>query len=213
MKKKNSPPFEQPQDSQLLRRNMRRQRRELSVHFRRRAGRSVVRHVRKQPAFIQAKAVGLYLDAFGELPTQALMQLCFALRKSVYLPVVISNHQPLAWARIYQQRQRFTKHRFGMQQPTRQRGLSVTHLDVLFMPLVAFDRMGQRLGMGGGFYDRTLSICVKAPMNGKRHHGHHYKKPLRIGLAYDFQQVGQLQQNSWDVPLHAVTTPTRHYRF
>ncbi len=201
-------------DSQLLRRKIRQQRRELSPNLRHQAQFAIVRQIRKQPFFLHAKKVGLYLDAFGEVPTQALIRLCLQLRKSIYLPVVIAIDQPLAWAQIHKRSHlRMTRHRFGMRQPTKQRGALVTDLDVLFMPLVAFDRAGHRLGMGGGFYDRSLSHCQKKPIHGKRHHGYHHKKPFRIGLAYDFQCVDQLQVNPWDIPLHAVTTPTTHHTF
>lgn len=184
-----------------LRKNLRRQRLSLSVHTRRRAEQAVVQHMRRQHNFVNAQRVGLYLDAFGEVPTGALIQLCFNLRKAVYLPVVRSVNQPLSWSRITRhqwQNQRMMKHRFGMKQPLMQRGVSVKILDCLFMPLVGFDLKGHRLGMGGGFYDRTLATSTTT--------GKHQTKPWRVGLAYDFQRVDKLHTNHWDIPLHAIVT-------
>ena len=102
---------------QHLRKSLRRQRLSLSIHSRRRTEQAVVRHMRRQPNFANAQSVGLYLDAFGEVPTGALIQLCFKLRKTVYLPVVRSVNQPLAWSCITRhqwQNRRMMKHRFGM---------------------------------------------------------------------------------------------------
>ena len=77
----------------------------------------------------------------------------------------------------------------------------------LLFPLVAFDNAGARLGMGGGFYDRTLS-----------HWHQHYKqqnivKPYPIGLAHNCQLVDSLPSESWDIPLPEIITPSMHYKF
>lgn len=68
-------------------------------------------------------------------------------------------------------------------------------LDVVLLPLVAFDRTGYRLGMGGGYYDRYFA---------RRRFGSH--RPRLIGVAHGFQQVAQLQRQPWDVPLDGVVT-------
>ena len=73
-----------------------------------------------------------------------------------------------------------------------------THeLDVILMPLVGFDNDGNRLGMGGGYYDRTLAYTR-----------HAIKKPVLIGVAHDLQRVDRLPYASWDIPLNAIVTPT-----
>lgn len=63
-------------------------------------------------------------------------------------------------------------------------------------PLVAFDEYGQRLGMGGGFYDRTLQ------------NWQHYKMQP-VGYAHDCQLVEKLPVEEWDIPLPAVVTPSK----
>ncbi|ADO10697.1 Uncharacterized protein ygfA [Pantoea vagans C9-1] len=70
----------------------------------------------------------------------------------------------------------------------------------MLVPLVAFDQHGQRLGMGGGFYDRTLQNW--------RQHGF-----LPVGLAHDCQQVDSLPVAEWDVPLPAVMTPSKLWQW
>ncbi len=69
-------------------------------------------------------------------------------------------------------------------------------LDIILLPLVGFDRYGNRLGMGGGFYDRTLARLNHCDM----------KRPLLIGLAHHCQEVEQLQTQSWDIPLDIIAT-------
>lgn len=197
---------------QALRHYMRHRRLALASHTRRHAGQSIVRQLRRESFFIHSKKIAVYLDAFGEVPTHNLIQLCFKLKKSVYLPVVRSINQPLTWSRILRhqwQNQRMMKHRFGMKQPPSQRGVSVKSLDCVLLPLVAFDMNGHRLGMGGGFYDRTLAHCA----NTLEHHRLQGSKPWLVGLAYDFQQVDSVHIQSWDVFMHAVVTPTQYRCF
>ena len=85
--------------------------------------------------------------------------------------------------------------RFGIAEPDLPASqlLPATRLDIIVVPLVAFDGHGNRLGMGGGFYDRSLADSS----------GH---SPLLIGYAHDLQQVNQLPARPWDKKLHAVVT-------
>lgn len=71
-------------------------------------------------------------------------------------------------------------------------------IDYIFMPLVGFDPNGNRLGMGGGFYDRTLAK-----------HQSQSNPPKLIGLAHDCQMVKQLPQQNWDIPLDLILTPDK----
>ena len=85
--------------------------------------------------------------------------------------------------------------------------INVTELDIIFTPLVAFDEKGNRMGMGGGFYDRTLA---------KWHHAFATQPlatPYPIGLAHNCQKVDNIPTQAWDVPLPEIITPTQHYSF
>ena len=95
-----------------------------------------------------------------------------------------------------------TPNRLGIPEPPLDiRNLAtLSELDVLMVPLVAFDNQGQRLGMGGGFYDRTLQ-------NWQQHN------VLPIGLAHDCQQVEALPVADWDVPLKAIITPSKLWQW
>jgi 5-formyltetrahydrofolate cyclo-ligase len=96
---------------------------------------------------------------------------------------------------------------FGIEEPRLnvQQVLPVSRLDIIFTPLVAFDATGQRLGMGGGFYDRTLQDWESAYLQ--------QCGPYPIGLAHDCQRVDALPVQEWDVPLPEIITPSTHYRW
>ena len=72
------------------------------------------------------------------------------------------------------------------------------------MPLVGFDLNGYRLGMGGGFYDTSLAYLRRRSA---------WKKPFLMGIAYECQKVETLPRDPWDIPLDAVLTEKKLYRF
>lgn len=94
--------------------------------------------------------------------------------------------------------------RYGILEPSTKYIKPTAQLDIILMPLVGFDRLGNRLGMGGGYYDRALAFKRRQAWR---------KKPLLIGLAFDGQEIQQLAAQPWDIPMDAVATPTRFIRF
>ena len=86
----------------------------------------------------------------------------------------------------------------------------VTQCDVILMPLVGFDNNGNRLGMGGGYYDRTLSFTQRQTGS---HSTPKKRAPKLVGIAHDIQEVDALPIAPWDVPLDAIVTPTRTLHF
>ena len=97
-----------------------------------------------------------------------------------------------------------TVNKFGIAEPKPDVSAIILpgQLDIIFMPLVAFDDQGQRLGMGGGFYDRTLASLPQG-----------CNKPLLVGLAHQCQQVDMVPAEPWDVPLPRVLTPYKLWSF
>ena len=187
-------------DLSTLRKHLRQHRRQLPVRVQLQTGQMVAHRLSRLASFKHSQKIGLYLSAFGEVPTQQMIERCFKQHKTVYLPQIRQFDQKLVWVKINRhqwQNRRFAAHRLGMQEP-RQRGIDINQLDLVIMPLLMFDLHGTRVGMGGGFYDRTL-----------------WKKyrPFRLGLAYDFQQVNEIDRQPWDQPLHAVLTAQSFYQF
>ncbi|HIO92227.1 MAG TPA: 5-formyltetrahydrofolate cyclo-ligase [Leucothrix mucor] len=75
--------------------------------------------------------------------------------------------------------------------------IATENLDLVIMPLVAADKKGNRVGMGGGYYDRSFAFKQKLPIS---------SKPILMGFAYDFQLVNNLMTEKWDVPLDYLAT-------
>ncbi len=89
--------------------------------------------------------------------------------------------------------------------------VSAADLDLILLPLIAFDRKGQRLGRGAGHYDRTLADQYDAATHQARKtldQDSRSHRPYLMGLAYDLQGIPQLPADPWDIPLDAVLTET-----
>lgn len=108
---------------------------------------------------ISAKKVGLYLANDGELDPMPFIEWCWQQNKEVYLPVLHPFCPGYLVFLRYCKSTKMTLNQFNIPEPK----LAVTQLcpinqlDLLFTPLVAFNKQGDRMGMGGGFYDRTLA--------------------------------------------------------
>lgn len=187
-----------------LRRQLREQRRALSRHAQRQAAQGLYRQLAQHPHFRRARHIALYLPNDGEIDPRPLLQAAQKRGKTTYLPVL----SPWPRSKMVFQRvrpyERLIKNRFGIPEPRRnpKRQRKVWALDLVLLPLVGFDRHGGRLGMGGGFYDRSL---------GYRKMRKNWHKPTLWGLAHECQQVDRLAMASWDVPLHATVTNKAWY--
>ena len=140
-----------------------------------------------------AQHIALYVSFDGEISTDKLIKTLWAQDKHVYLPVLHPfNPNHLLFLR-YLPDTPMLKNKFGIWEPKLnvQNVLPLDELDILFTPLVAFDKQGNRLGMGGGFYDRTLQNWQNSSF-------------IPVGLAHQCQQVEQLPTEAWDVPLHRI---------
>ncbi|MCL1049103.1 5-formyltetrahydrofolate cyclo-ligase [Shewanella abyssi] len=152
---------------------------------------------------LSARKVALYLTNDGELDTQALIKMLWQHGVQVYLPRL----HPFAAGNLiflrYNQNTVLERNSLGIWEPR----LNVSQmilphqLDVVITPLVAFDIKGNRMGMGGGYYDRALANWQTIG------------KPFPIGYAHDCQQVSKLPSEHWDVPLPYIITPSQDYSF
>jgi 5-formyltetrahydrofolate cyclo-ligase len=187
-----------------LRRQLRQARRQLSPTQQRRAARNLYGQLAQHPIFRRARHIAFYLPNDGEIDPRPLMLEAQRRGKATYLPVLN------AWPRtrmVFQRlmpNERLAPNRFGIAEPAfrpnRQR--RIWTLDLVLMPLVGFDEDGGRLGMGGGFYDRSLAY------RGRRKNGH---KPTLLGLAHECQKVDRLPLEPWDVSLQATVTDQSWY--
>jgi len=181
-----------------IRASLREQRRQLSRREQQQAGRHLAAQLCRQSFFRHARRIAFYLPNDGELDPGFALDIAAAAGKQTYLPVLDPlGGKTLKFAR-WQPGDKLIANRFGIAEPSLKTATFAAPwtLDVVCVPLVAFDGSGNRLGMGGGFYDRTFASCY----HGRR------KRPLPVGLAPYFQQQSNLPADPWDVAMHAVAT-------
>ena len=193
-------PLSRPQ----LRRMLRKARRALSPSEQRKAALGLYRQLAQQPLFRRAKHISLYLPTDGEIDPRLLLRAAQRRGKATYLPVLS------AWPRtkmVFQRvrpGEKLQPNRFRILEPRVNIGQQrkVWALDLVLLPLVGFDDVGGRLGMGGGFYDRSLAYLARRKS---------WRKPTLLGLAHECQKVERLAQASWDVPLAGTVTDRQWY--
>jgi 5-formyltetrahydrofolate cyclo-ligase len=188
-----------------LRRGLRLLRRGLSASQQRNHAGALARKLGRHPAFLRARRIGIYWPADGEIDPRPLLGLAQASRKRWHLPVLCPHPHPRLWFLTYGPDEPLRPNRFGIPEPAlRNRRLRLAWtLDILLVPLVGFDAGCHRLGMGGGYYDRTLSYLS---------HRQHWRRPRLIGVAHECQRVAELPVRPWDIPLDLVMTERRVYR-
>ena len=188
-----------------LRREIRAARRALSASEQRAHSHAVAALLRAHPAFLRARRIGAYLAADGELDPATVIAAAVAAGKHCYLPVLHPFAGPALWFCEWRPGERLAPNRYGIPEPiiTRRTLRTARELDLLLVPLVAFDDAGSRLGMGGGYYDRTLAYL---PLR------RHWRRPRVIGLAHALQRVESLPRNAWDIPVDAVVTECTVHR-
>ncbi|MBW0147602.1 5-formyltetrahydrofolate cyclo-ligase [Marinobacter arenosus] len=188
-----------------LRKRLRRHRRSLSYEEQQQASEHLALNLLNNPDLHRARHVAVYLPNDGEIDPRLYMDL--GRRKGIlfYLPVLHPIHPGKLVFSPYSDDVELRPNRFGIPEPAFSDALKrpAWALDAVLFPLVGFDENGGRLGMGGGFYDRTFAFSRIRPR----------LAPKLIGLAHDFQRVRQLPIEPWDVPLHGVVTDRRCYRF
>lgn len=190
---------------QQLRTQIRDIRRSLSAVQQHQASLDLVQQLLSRPEVQHAQHIALYLTNDGELDTKPLIEALWQQGKALYLPLLHPVVPGYLIFQLYTPQTLLKPNQFGIGEPELHCSLlcPVNQLDLIFTPLVAFDLQGQRLGMGGGFYDRTLSQLSSDPKSSDT------KKPAIIGLAHDCQQVDAVPVEAWDIPLPFICTPSR----
>lgn len=166
-----------------------------SAAYRREAAMAAAEIFSSLPAFKASQHIGCYLPFNHEFDSQPMIERIWQAKKTCYLPVLLAD-KSLAFV-CYQNGEALHHNRYGILEPVNiSRQLAASELDIVIMPLIAFDDQGHRLGTGGGYYDRTFAFL---PLS-KTH------KPLCLGLAYAAQQAEQLPADAWDIALNSVIT-------
>ena len=186
-----------PPLKKTLRQQLRQARNALSPQQQARAAQALCQNLHKTILFKHAKTIAVYLPNDGEISPLPLIRLAQKLGKQIYLPVITTNKSLIF--RRYAIGDRLQKHRLGVAEPLpRSEEIPVAELDLVLLPLVGFDHQGRRLGMGGGFYDRTFAKLGRWGV----------KRPTLVGIAHECQQLPITPCDTWDVGLDGIASDT-----
>ncbi|VAW98599.1 5-formyltetrahydrofolate cyclo-ligase [hydrothermal vent metagenome] len=183
-----------------IRKEIRAKRQRLSSRQQQIAAEQLAMQLVKHPSFQHSQNIACYLATQGELSLMPFIQACWQYNKNVYLPVLQPRHYHPLWFVPFTPATILIPNRYGILEPMHkknQRSKKIIALDSIFLPLVAFDLSGNRVGMGAGYYDRTLNMLKMRQ---------YWLKPRLIGVGYAFQQVKSIKTNVWDVPMHFIST-------
>jgi len=179
-----------------LRRDLRKIRGELSHQEIKQADNDLAKQYIKHFAENTYQKVAIYLQHDNEIGTAELIKRLIKQHAEIYIPKIerAHNNHNMEFCR-YHPDQALTNNRFGIAEPSHNDFIAINDLDIIFMPLTAFDKNGNRLGMGGGYYDRSLAKLTN-------------KTTVIVGLAYDFQLIPLCPSEPFDQSLKIVLTPT-----
>lgn len=162
----------------------------------------VCEYIKNWPIFQKAQNIGIYFSTNDELNTNKIIQEIFKLNKKCYLPVISDTENNNFDFYLYSKDFNLMPNKYNILEPEKNLNnkIDINLLDIMFIPIVAFNTYKDRLGMGGGFYDRVLS---KLDLKNKT--------TILVGIAFDFQLVENLPNDPWDIKLDLIITDKSIY--
>ena len=145
--------------------------------------------------FLSSNTIACYLPLYDEVDPTRIIERAWCAKKRVFVPVTDSRGKM-----IFRQLTPDTdleQNQFGIWEPVGDSSTSAKQLDLVVTPLVAFDKKMNRIGMGGGYYDRCFQFLK---------HRRNWLRPKLLGVAFNCQEVEEIAPNPWDVPLYRVVT-------
>jgi len=147
--------------------------------------------------FSEAKNIAIFVPMKTEVDTWPLINCAWQQKKRIFAPITQKNLN-LSFHQFVDESDLSTN-KMGLQEPLDGELIPADELDLVLVPLVAFDSQYNRIGMGGGYYDRTFSF-LKQNTNASR--------PKLVGVAFECQRVERITPNPWDIRLLSVITET-----
>lgn len=145
--------------------------------------------------FQESRHIACYYAYGNEFATIPMIEAIWAADKICYLPV-LAESKTLHFMQ-YNQHDELQPNQHLIQEPvSNQHVIHPEKLDLVIVPLLAFDDHGNRVGTGGGYYDRTFAFMYTHPA----------KAPFLLGLGYSFQESTEIQAEPWDIKLNGVLT-------
>ncbi|MBT8086592.1 MAG: 5-formyltetrahydrofolate cyclo-ligase [Gammaproteobacteria bacterium] len=170
-------------------------RRKLHADERHNASQEICRRLTRSTIFFASNALGCYLPAYDEVDTLPIIERAWRANKRVFVPVLRKRHKMLF--REMRPETPLEKNRYDIWEPTNGAFLSPRKLDMVIAPTVAFDDDNNRVGMGGGYFDRCFAYLQRRKI---------WLRPKLVGVAFNCQKVEKISANPWDIPLYRVFT-------
>ena len=171
-------------DRNQLRKSIRQKRRELDINKQQEHAQSLASLITRHPLFLNAKRIACYLAEDGEIDPTYIIEKAWQYKKDVFLPILPPTGKSLFFA-PFKHNTILKPNRFNIDEPDAppNQWIRARQLNLVLLPLVAFDTKGNRLGMGGGYYDRSLAFTT---------HRKQWHSPHLIGLGHELQKVDTL---------------------
>jgi 5-formyltetrahydrofolate cyclo-ligase len=186
-----------PSPTQAAKRSLRQavleRRAALGPDKRRAASASILARVTALPAFQRARGVHLFLSFPDEVDTAPIVAACARQGRAIFLPYRMPGGERLGCAR-WQPGEALVDGPFGTREPARRDPVDPSAIDLVLVPGVAFDRRGNRLGYGKGFYDRFLAELAQAA------------SAAPVALAFSVQIVESVPTDAWDIGIPCIVT-------
>ena len=178
-------------DKKTLRETLRAKRQALSTDARQSAANAICQTLSQHPVFATATHIAAFYPNDGEIDPRPFLDYALEAGKQCYLPVL--RGQQLQFA-PYTFDTVFIPNQYQIPEPQVSEAdiLPAEKMSLIIVPVVGFDKVGHRLGMGGGFYDRTLSQISDSTS--------------AIGIAFALQEVSNIPSETWDIPLSQIIT-------
>lgn len=188
-----------------LRREFRARRRAIGADERRAAAESAARLLASAALPRPGARIAAYVPGDGEFDPSPLIAVARERGCSIHVPVLKRRAYGMAFGPLDAPSRAWRPNRYGIPEPGGIASLlrRPMDLDLVLVPLVAFDAQGHRLGMGAGYYDRAFSFLLRR---------RYWQRPRLLGLAFDAQEAPSIPSAAWDVPLWGVLTETRLIR-
>jgi len=166
-----------------------------SPWYRRRAADQAAIKLHTSKLLSRARSVASYINVNHEFPTARINQTILEHGLELRFPVIVNYEKALMRFAPWKLRTKFELNRYAIPEPVSTiQSIDLIQPDLILLPLLGFDNQGNRIGMGGGYYDRYLGSLPR------------YKKPVLIGLAFNNQSLASINCSEFDIPIDGILT-------